>query len=56
VNGVLQPFQIGTRLIDMPTSVGAPFFTQLQIPWVNTAEGAHIIQVTAEPAARRRHL
>jgi hypothetical protein len=50
VGGVLEPFPIGTRVIDMPASVGAPFFTQLQVPWVNTAEGAHIIQVRAEPS------
>ena len=49
VAGTLQSFQIGSTLVDFPASPGSSTYVTISLPWTNTAEGAHVIQVVAEP-------
>ena len=45
VAGTLQEFQIGRTLVDFPASPTTSTFVAVSIPWINTADGSHIIQV-----------
>jgi uncharacterized repeat protein (TIGR01451 family) len=48
VGGVLHTFQIGTAVVNFPSGGGGgPAL--VNIPWTNTAAGAHVIQVVASP-------
>ena len=47
---MLQSFPVGSVQIDFPASPNSCTFVLIAVPWTNTAEGAHIIQVSAEPA------
>ncbi|MCB9721641.1 MAG: hypothetical protein H6756_12280 [Candidatus Omnitrophica bacterium] len=48
VAGDLRTFSIAEAIVDFPNaSAGSP--VQVTTPWMNTAEGAHIIQVVAQP-------
>ena len=49
VAGELQTFSIGTTLVDFSASPTTSTFVAMSIPWTNTADGAHIIQVSAQP-------
>ena len=50
VAGRLQTFSIGTTLVDFAASPETSTFVTMSMPWMNTADGAHIIQVAADPA------
>ncbi len=45
VGGALQTFEIGTVLVDFESSG----YVIVNMPWTSTADGAHIIQVAADP-------
>ena len=48
VAGELQEFQIGRVTVDFPASPDTSSYVTVSVPWINTAEGAHVIQVAAE--------
>ena len=49
VAGHLMTFPIGTTFVDFPASPGGTNVA-VTIPWANTSDGAHIIQVAVDPA------
>ncbi len=54
VGGTLQEFQIGRVTVDFPASPDTSSYVTVSVPWANTAEGAHVIQVAAEPDFAQR--
>jgi hypothetical protein len=49
VAGSLHAFPIGTTTAHLPASSGEWVYVGITVPWTNTADGAHIIQVVAAP-------
>ena len=54
VAGELQEFQIGRVTVDFPASPDTSSYVTVSVPWANTAEGAHVIQVAVEPDFAQR--
>ena len=49
VAGALQTFPIGTTTAQLPASPGEWIYVSISVPWTNTADGAHVIQIVAAP-------
>lgn len=50
VGGQLHEFTIGRTLVDFPASPATSTYAVVELPWIPTANGSHVIQVTAEPS------